>query len=158
MNDIISVVGNVATDPEAITTSTGKTLTRLRLASTSRRFNSSQNQWEEGHTNWYTVRVWNRLGQHVHTSIRKGQQIIVQGRLKIETNQGDNGQTYTNITLDADQVGASLMFGTTQFQRSTGQQSAPEQPAASAPEASEGSDPQAGAVAQTEFASAAPPF
>lgn len=159
MNDTITVVGNIATQPESITTSTGKTLTRLRLASSSRRYNTSQNQWEEGHTNWYTVRVWGRLGEHLNSSVGKGEQIIVQGRLKIETNQGDNGQTYTNITIDADNVGPSLTFGTTSFQRAVGGgQSSGESTASSQSQQGDHAI-QTGAEAQTEFAEAAPaPF
>ncbi|HIY66753.1 MAG TPA: single-stranded DNA-binding protein [Candidatus Agrococcus pullicola] len=117
MNDIITVVGNAATQPEAIQTSTNKSLTRLRVASPKRRFNPERNQWEEVSTNWFTVRAWGKLAEHVKASVQKGQQLIVQGRLKIETNKAENGTTYTNVSIDADTVGVSLQFGTASFQR-----------------------------------------
>lgn len=117
MKDIITVVGNAATQPEAIQTSTNKSLTRLRVASPKRRFNPESNQWEEVSTNWFTVRAWGKLAEHVKASVQKGQQLIVQGRLKIETNKAENGTTYTNVSIDADTVGISLQFGTASFQR-----------------------------------------
>lgn len=118
MNDIITVVGNVATQPEAIQTSTNRPLTRFRLASPKRRYNAEQSQWEEVSTNWFTVRAWGKLAEHVRASVEKGQQLIVQGRLKIETNTSDAGQTFTNVMVDADTVGVSLQFGTASFRRS----------------------------------------
>lgn len=121
MNDIITIVGNTATEPEAIQTSTNKQLTRFRLAASKRRFNSESKQWEEASTNWYTVRAWGKLAEHVRASVSKGQQIIVHGRLKIDTNKNEEGQTFTNVIVDADTVGVSLQFGTASFQRSIGQ-------------------------------------
>ncbi|SJM63815.1 Single-stranded DNA-binding protein [Agrococcus casei LMG 22410] len=127
MNDIITVVGNAASDPESIETSTGKALTKVRVASTARRYNPSTQQWEDSGTNWYTVRAWGRLAEHLRASVQKGMQLVVQGRLKIDVRKGDTA-TFTNIDIDADTVGVSLQFGTVRFQRSAGQQQSPQAP------------------------------
>lgn len=119
MNDIITVVGNVASDPEAVATSTGKSLTRLRIAATHRRFNADSKQWEDAGTNWYTVRAWGRLAEHVRASVSKGMQLVVNGRLKIETRKGETA-TFTNVDIDADAIGVSLQFGIVSFQRGSG--------------------------------------
>ena len=125
MNDIITVVGNAASDPESIETSSGKALTKVRVASTSRRYNPSTQQWEDVGTNWYTVRAWGRLAEHLRASVQKGMQLVVQGRLKIDVRKGETA-TFTNIDIDADTIGVSLQFGTVQFQRSSGRQETPQ--------------------------------
>lgn len=124
MNDMITVIGNAASDPESIQTSTGKALVKVRVASAHRRFNTNTQQWEDANTNWYTVRAWGRLAEHLRASVRKGMQIVVHGRLKIDVRKGETA-TFTNVDIDADNIGVSLQFGTAQFQRSAHGQSEP---------------------------------
>lgn len=119
MNDIITVIGNVASDPEVVATASGRSLTRLRIAATHRRFNPESKQWEDAGTNWYNVRAWGRLAEHVRASVTKGMQLVVHGRLKIETRKGETA-TFTNVDIDADSIGVSLQFGIVSFQRGSG--------------------------------------
>ena len=55
MNDTITLTGIVATTPKHIVTSEQVTVTSFRLAATQRRFDSDENKWIDGNTNWYTV-------------------------------------------------------------------------------------------------------
>ena len=51
MNEtLVTVVGNVATDPTMRVTSGGAKVTRFRLASTERRFDKGAGGWRDGYT------------------------------------------------------------------------------------------------------------
>src|SRR3954462_14624132 len=47
--------------------------------------------WVDGETAWYTVTAWRTLADHVRDSIRKGDPVIVHGRLRTETWRPDEG-------------------------------------------------------------------
>jgi len=49
LNDtIITIVGNLVSDPELRFTPNGAAVANFRIASTPRRFNRQTNQWEDG--------------------------------------------------------------------------------------------------------------
>ncbi len=128
MSDIITLTGLVATDPRHIVTSEGLPITTFRLASTQRRFDRSQERWVDGDTNWYTITAFRQLAMNSAGSVKKGERVVVTGRLRIrEWQSGErNGM---NIDIEADALGHDLAWGTTSFTRSISSTS----PAASEP-------------------------
>ena len=42
-------------------------------------------EWVDGETTWYTVTAWRTLADHLRDSVRKGDPVIVHGRLRTET-------------------------------------------------------------------------
>lgn len=117
MSDTITLTGLVATDPRHIVTSEGLAITTFRLASTQRRFDRSHDRWVDGETNWYTVTAFRQLAMNSAGSLKKGERVVVTGRLRIrEWQSGErNGM---NIDIEADALGHDLMWGTTAFTRS----------------------------------------
>ena len=112
----VTITGNVAAPPEHRRTPTGIPYTRLRVASTERRFEKSQGVWSDGATSWYTVSVWRALGDHAYASLRKGDRIVLSGRLRIrEWESGDKRGTAAEV--DAEAIGHDLLWGTTVFTR-----------------------------------------
>ena len=117
MTDNITLTGIVATLPRHFVTSEGLPITSFRLASTQRRFDRSQNRWVDGETNWYTISGFRQLAINITTSIKKGERVVVTGRLRIrEWIAGD--KTGTTIEVDADAIGHDLSWGTSTFVRS----------------------------------------
>jgi single-strand DNA-binding protein len=116
MTDTITVTGLVATEPRHITTQNGLTITSFRLASNQRRFDRGQNAWIDGDTNWYTVTAFRQLGMHVASSVRKGERVVVAGRVRQRDWQSDTNKG-TTIEIDADTVGHDLTFGRSTFTR-----------------------------------------
>lgn len=116
MTDTITVVGTVGTDPAARTTQTGRNVTSLRLASTSRVRDAATGRWRDGETNWYTVNAWSELGRNVHASVRKRERVVVTGRLRVRAWQSE-GRQGTDVEIVADSVGHDLRWGTTRFTR-----------------------------------------
>ncbi|WP_353988065.1 single-stranded DNA-binding protein [Ruicaihuangia caeni] len=116
MNDTLCITGTVATEPRHSITTAGLEITSFRLASTARRFDREKREWIDGHTNWYTVSAYRQLARHAQESIRKGERVIVMGRLRIR--EWENGQkTGMAVEIDADAVGHDLLFGTSTFTR-----------------------------------------
>lgn len=117
MADNITLTGIVATDPRHVVTSEGLAITSFRLASAQRRFDRSQERWVDGDTNWYTVTAFRQLALNSSLSVKKGERVIVTGRLRIrEWQNGDrNG---VNIDIEADALGHDLAWGSSTFSRS----------------------------------------
>jgi single-strand DNA-binding protein len=84
----------------------------FRLASTPRVLRDGG--WTDGPTTWITVKAFRGLAQNVATSLRRGDPVIVIGRLRTSTWERD-GQTYERLELDASTVGHDLRRGYTHF-------------------------------------------
>lgn len=52
---LVTVVGNVATQPVLKNTASGVPMTRFRLATTERRWDRAEDRWTDGHTSFFTV-------------------------------------------------------------------------------------------------------
>ncbi|WP_058727616.1 single-stranded DNA-binding protein [Curtobacterium oceanosedimentum] len=110
MNDTITVCGIVATEPRHLVTDTGIAISSLRLASPSRRWERSTSSWTNGPTNWYTVTAFRSLAANVHKSLKKGDRIVVTGRVRIRAWERD-GRGGTSVEIDADGIGHDLAWG-----------------------------------------------
>ncbi|GGL09530.1 single-strand DNA-binding protein [Curtobacterium luteum] len=110
MNDTITICGIVATEPRHLVTDTGIAITSLRLASPSRRFDRATSTWTNGATNWFTVTAFRSLAANVHKSLKKGDRIVVTGRVRIRTWERD-GRGGTSVEVDAEGIGHDLAWG-----------------------------------------------
>ncbi len=158
MSDVITVVGNVAADPEERSTPSGASVARFRIASTVRRRDRETGEWSDAYTNFYTVTVWDALGTNAAASLRKGERAIVIGRLKLRTweKEGRQGQE-AEITADA--VGHDLRWGTSAFRRAGREPGSEVQAAASTGGGDEPVAPaEAAWAAPGEFLDAETPF
>lgn len=113
----VCVVGNVATRPVHRESPTGLTA-RFRLAVTARYLDREKNAWTDGHTNFFTVWTRRSLAANVLSSVNVGDPLVVQGRLKVRTEQRD-GQSWLSADLDAAAIGHDLSRGTSAFRRSS---------------------------------------
>ncbi|MDQ0756145.1 single-stranded DNA-binding protein [Arthrobacter sp. B3I4] len=119
MNDSITVRGFVATDIKSSTTPGGVATASFRLGSTGRRFDRATNTWVDLNTNWFTVQGYRQLAGNMGCSIKKGQAVIVVGRLKVRSWESD-GRVHHAVDIDADSVGHDLMWGSANFTRNAG--------------------------------------
>jgi len=128
MNDIITVRGFVASEVKSSTTPGGIATASFRIGSTERRFDRANNVWIDGNTNWFTVQSFRHLAGHVGCSIKKGQRVIVLGKLRLRQWERD-GRIYHVAEIDAESVGHDLMWGSANFTRmaSNSAQQAPAQ-------------------------------
>lgn len=116
MTETITVVGNIANDPEQRTFRGDETVTSFRVACTQRVYDSSTSTWGDGHTSYYNVSAFRALGKNAYAALRKGQRVVVTGRLRVRN--WDNGTTRgTAVDIDADALGHDLKFGVTRFDK-----------------------------------------
>jgi single-strand DNA-binding protein len=119
MNEtMVTVVGNVATEPETTVTATGLAVTRFRLATTARRFDSERGAWTDGPTSFYTVRAWRNLAGNVKESVGLGEPLVVHGRLRVREDEKD-GRKYVAAEIEAAAVGHDLSRGVARFARAS---------------------------------------
>lgn len=116
MTDYISVTGLVATEPRSIVTSEGLAICSFRCASPQRHFSKGENQWIDGETNWYTVSMFRQLAEHATVSLRKGERVVVRGRLKLRQWERDE-KTGLSAEIEAESLGHDLRWGTSAFAR-----------------------------------------
>ena len=118
MSDTITIRGFVATEIKSSTTPGGVATASFRIGSTSRRYDKESGTWADGHTNWFTVQGYRQLAGSMGCSIRKGQPVIVVGKLKIRTWEKE-GRVFHSSIIDADAVGHDLTWGSANFIRSS---------------------------------------
>ncbi len=94
----------------------GTSVATLRVAVTPRVKRGSS--WTDGETTWYTVTAWRTLADHVRDSVRKGDAVIVHGRLRTETWHPENGPASTSFHVEASYLGHDLTRGTSTFTKS----------------------------------------
>ena len=94
----------------------GVSVANLRVASTPRL--KRDGRWVDGDTTWYSVTAWRNLAENVRDSIRKGDAVIVHGRLRTDVWERQDGQPANTLCIDATMVGPDLNRGTARFVRS----------------------------------------
>ena len=141
MSDNITVRGFVASEIRSSTTPGGVPTASFRLGATERRYDRGSSTWVDGNTNWFTVQGYRQLAGNIGCSIKKGQRVIIVGRLKMRSWEKD-GRVYHVAEIDAESVGHDLMWGSANFTRSAaaGSQPAAGPGAAGAPGGGDGDD------------------
>ena len=80
------IVGNLGTDPEMRYTPSGQAVTNFSVA-TNRRYTSSDgNQVDE--TTWFRVSVWGKQAESTNQYLKKGNKVLVEGRLNPDRETG----------------------------------------------------------------------
>ena len=159
----ITVVGNMAGDPELRWTASGHAVASFTIAQTPRSFNRESNQWVDDETLWVRASVWREQAEGVAESLTKGMRVIAYGRLKARSFETKDGQQRTNWELEVDEIGPSLRWATAQVNRSpkqgsSGFGSAPQSaPASSGWGNAPAGDPWGGGAAATQ-GDTPPPF
>jgi single-strand DNA-binding protein len=115
----ITVAGRVVADPESRTTRNGVPFAAFRLASTVRRMNPQTRDYEDAGTSFYNVTAFRSLGANVANSLRKGEPVVVYGRLRVNQWMRQDNTHATSVEIDAYNVGHDLSWGTTALTRVT---------------------------------------
>lgn len=117
MNDItITTAGRASADPELKYTQSGKAVCTVRLAIQHRK--KVGDTWENAATTWLDCQAWDALAENMAASIKKGDRVIVTGRLSTEEWTGKDGDKRTTQRVAVDDIGLSVRFGTVTAQQS----------------------------------------
>jgi single-strand DNA-binding protein len=116
--NVIILRGFVTAEPKFWQSSPTQTpLAEIRMGHTPRRLNRTTGEWEDGETSYYSVKCWRRLAVNVKGSLRKGDMILVKGKVVMRTWVDDQQRNRTQMQVEADSVGHDLAFGWSHFNR-----------------------------------------
>ena len=113
----VCLTGYVATQPVTKTVKSGATNVSMRVAWTPRKQDRVSGEWVDGNTSYVTVICWRKLATNAAICVRKGDPVIVKGRLSIRTYEDKQGAQRIAVEVEANSVGHDLSRGVAQFQR-----------------------------------------
>lgn len=117
-DDLITVRGYVTAEPRMWQrTPEQAPVATIRVGSTPRKLNRETGEWQDGETSYYNVRCWRRLAENVHGSLRKGDMVIVRGKVYTRSWLDDQQRVRMEVQIEADTVGHDLAFGWSRFNR-----------------------------------------
>ena len=96
----LHIIGNLTRDPVTRTTQSGKTVCSFTVAVNRRQ--KDQN-WQ-AIADFFQVSAWNQLGQNCQQYLAKGRKVAVTGSVSVHTYQGNDGKTYAQMDVMANDV------------------------------------------------------
>lgn len=117
----LSLTGYVASDPRSRETRNGVPQVSMRVAWTPRWIDRASGEWSDGNTSFVTVLCWRRLAANVATCIRRGDPVVIKGRLSIRPYEDKDGNARLAVEVDASSIGHDLSRGVAHFQRTRGE-------------------------------------
>jgi single-strand DNA-binding protein len=113
----VCLVGYVASEPTYVKVGNGIPKLTMRVAWTTRRRDSATGEWVDGNTSFVRVTCWRRLADNLATCLRKGDPVLLRGRLDIRPFTGKDGQRRISVDVDANTLGHDLSRGVAGFRR-----------------------------------------
>jgi single-strand DNA-binding protein len=114
---ILTVIGNLTSDPELRFTPSGSAVANFTIASTPRTFDKNSNEWKDGETLFLRASVWREAAENVAESLTKGMRVITSGRLKSRSYETKEGEKRTVIEFEVDEIGPSLAYANAKVNR-----------------------------------------
>ena len=101
--------GNLVADPTQRLVANGLKVTRFRIACSGRRFDKGAGEWVSTDPVYMSVACWRQLGDNVAATLRKGDSVVVIGRMTYREYDDTNGGPRRSFyEVDAMSVGPDL--------------------------------------------------
>lgn len=115
---VVTIVGNLGSDPELRYTQGGIAVVSVNVGSTPRTYNRTTNVMEDGETVWIRCTAWREVAENIAQSLTKGTRVVVTGRLKApNAYQSASGEARASLELEIDEIGPSLRYATAAITR-----------------------------------------
>jgi len=85
----VTLTGRLGSDPDMSYTTSGTAVTKFRIAVN--RYSKSANGERKEETDWYSIVAWNQLAETCNNYLKKGQKILVDGRIQQRKYTDKNG-------------------------------------------------------------------
>ena len=114
----MTIIGNLGSEPEMRFTPSGRPVTSFSVA-TNWRYTTSEGERKE-ETEWFTVVAWGKLAEQCNQFLAKGRLVYIEGRLRMNTWEGQDGQKryrneiVANIVRFLDRQGTAAAEGKTE--------------------------------------------
>jgi len=109
---VITVIGNLTSDPELRWTPSGAAVANFTIASTPRTLDRETQEWKDGEALFLRCSVWREAAENAAESLTRGSRVMAQGRLKQRSFETKEGEKRTVIELEVDEIGPSLRYAT----------------------------------------------
>ena len=109
---VLTVTGNLTSDPELRFTTNGAAVANFTIASTQRKFDRQANEFKDGETLFMRCSVWREAAENVAESLHRGTRVVAQGRLESRSYETKEGEKRTVQELAVDEIGPSLKKAT----------------------------------------------
>jgi single-strand DNA-binding protein len=109
---VITVIGNLTSDPELRWTPSGAAVANFTIASTPRTLDRESQEWKDGEALFLRCSVWRQAAENAAESLTRGSRVVAQGRLKQRSFETKEGEKRSVIELEVDEIGPSLRYAT----------------------------------------------
>ncbi len=116
MDAVVWITGNVGSEVECRTVREEFVYASFRLASTPRVRRGGE--WVDGETTWLGVTCSKALAENVAASVKKGDPVVVVGKLRTSRWEDAERGQQTRLTIEASAIGHDLTRGVSEFRRS----------------------------------------
>ncbi|HVL98007.1 MAG TPA: single-stranded DNA-binding protein [Egibacteraceae bacterium] len=113
----ITIVGNLADDPELRFTPAGVPVAAVRVAVNQRFFNKEKGEFDERLDGFFTCNVWRDMAENVAESLHRGDRVLVTGRLRSRSWETKEGETRWVTEIEADEVCPSLRWARARIEK-----------------------------------------
>jgi single-strand DNA-binding protein len=107
MSQSMTVIGNLAADPELRFTAQGKAVCEIVIA-TSKSKRNDDGTWDNGTPTYWTVKAWDSLGENIAESLRKGDPVIAFGVAEWRAWENKDGSKGGKMEINAWHIGYDL--------------------------------------------------
>jgi len=101
----ITAQGNLVFEPDFQVTASGISRCKLRIACNERK-KAENGTWSDGETSFFDVVLWRGLADAAADTFKKGQPILVVGKVRVSKYEDKNGVERTAVEITADEIAA----------------------------------------------------
>lgn len=112
----ITLTGNMTRDPELRFTPSGQATASFGLAVNRRWQNQQTQEWEEA-VSFFDVVAWRELAENLAQSLKKGDRVIVTGRLEQRTWETAENERRSKVEIVADDIACSFKYATAEVHK-----------------------------------------
>lgn len=91
------LLGNLGADPEVRHLDSGSVVAKFSIATTESYKDKSGNK--QTITEWHDVELWDGLAKIAEQYLKKGNQVYIEGKIKTDTWQDEQGQTRRKVKI-----------------------------------------------------------
>lgn len=102
---MVTAIGNVVFEPDFKVTESGLSRCKLRIACGERK--KVNNEWVDGDTTFVDVVLWRGLADAAG-ELRKGESIVVTGKLRVRNYETKDGNKGTAVEIEAQDIARTL--------------------------------------------------
>ena len=100
----LTIIGNLTRDPELRTTQSGVSVCTFTVAVNRRQTAAQRASGQQAEADFFRVSAWRELGENCAKWLVRGKKVCVVGPVSVSTFQGQDGKTYANLEVTAQDV------------------------------------------------------